>query len=163
MTATTSPLPASLVRAEAQQHDLDARIEQAEQRLIAREEHLRRRTGALGQRLAQAWQPHRLVTPVLVVVGVTTLGWLWRRRPAAAVSAANLAPRPAQPVAAKAGRDSSGGRWLHVLPMVWPLLPPTWRERVPPSVHKLALGLGFPLLEVLLERRRQDRSAAPAP
>jgi hypothetical protein len=54
MTTTTSPLPASLLRAEARQHDLDARIEQAELRLIAREEGLRRRIGALGQQVAQA-------------------------------------------------------------------------------------------------------------
>jgi hypothetical protein len=97
---------------------------------------------------------------------VTTLGWLWRRRPAAG---AGSAPTPPRPVAPEGGddsggdsSDSGGGRWLHLLPMLWPLLPSTWRARVPPPLHKLAVRLGVPLLEKLFKRRQPDSPAAPA-
>lgn len=158
MTSTTSPVPASLLRAEARQHDLDARILQAEQRLIAREEGLRRRAGALGQRVALAWQPRRLLTPLLVVGGVTTLVWLWSRRPA---PAARLASNPTQPGMPGGDGDSGSAHWVHWLPMLWPLMPTRWRARVPHSLRLLARHLGVPLLEVLIERRRRGSVATP--
>jgi hypothetical protein len=164
MTSTTSPLPASLLRAEARQHDLDARIQQAEQRLIAREEGLRRRAGALGKRVALAWQPSKLLAPLLVVGGVTTLGWLWSRRPAPAAGFAPspARPSPAQPSAPAGGADSGAGHWVHWLPMLWPLLPPRWRESMPASLRLVARHLGLPLLEVLVERHHHDNADMPA-
>jgi hypothetical protein len=161
MTTTTSPLPASLLRAEARQHDLDARIEQAEQRLIAREEGLRRRVGALGQRVAQAWQPRKLVTPLLVAGAVTALGWLWSRRPA---SVNGSAQAPTQPGAVERGAGSGSAHWVRWLPMLRPLLPPSWRTSVPAPLRQLARGMGLPLLQLLLRRRcSQAKPAAPAP
>jgi hypothetical protein len=148
------------LRAEANEHDLDARIQQAEQRLIAREENLRRRASALGQRVADAWQPRKLVAPLLVVGGVTTLGWLWQRRPAAPAHAAPAAPRAA--AQHDAGAGGGGGTWVHLLPLLWPLLPLAWRAQVPPSVHKMAVRMGVPLMELLLKRRRHGSAATPA-
>ena len=148
MTAPTSPLPASPLRAEPEVRDLDARIEQAEQRLIAREAGLRRRAGALGERVRAAWQPGRLLAPLLVSAGVAMLGWLWRGR--AAPAPRNLEPAPAP---ARAPADGGHGHWVHLLPLLWPLVPQAWRARVPPSLGRLAVGVGLPLLELLLHRR----------
>jgi hypothetical protein len=48
-------------------------------------------------------------------------------------------------------------------PVLWPLLPPTWRDSVPPPLRQLARGLGVPLLKLLLERRPRGSAPVPAP
>ena len=61
--------------------DLDAQIEQIEQRLIARETWLRSTAEALAQRAQSAVTPRPWVLPVVGSVVVLWLGWrLWHRR-----------------------------------------------------------------------------------
>ena len=75
----TAPIPASLKRAEAEDDDLDSRILQTEQRLIAREENLRRRLSAFGSRVKEVTQPKRLIAPVLgAALAGSSLWWLLR-------------------------------------------------------------------------------------
>lgn len=149
--AKNPPLPASLLRPEAEEHDLDARILQAEQRLIAREEKLRRRVNQLGSRVHEAWQPRRWVPPLAGgAAALLALLWFGRRRAAAA-------PAPARPASPSHGGMLAHG--LSLLGLVWPLLPATWRARVPTSVVNVVMGVGLPLVETLLQRRPGRASA----
>jgi len=144
---TTPPLPASLLRAEAEEHDLDARILQVEQRLIAREENLRRRVSHVSTRVREAWRPRRLLLPLAGAgIALAALIWFGRGRPAV---------RPAQAPGSAPPPESHGhgSHWISLLGLVWPLLPPNWRARVPPSVVNLVMTVGLPLLETLLQRR----------
>jgi apolipoprotein D and lipocalin family protein len=157
------PLPASLPRAEAPPPvDLDDRILEVEQRLIAREAQLRRGVAALGQQLHTALQPRRLVRPAMVAalaLGLL-LGRPWRRRGA---------PAPAQPQphgAAPVVRPAliallAGLPWARLLGQAWPLLPARWRGRVSPATAASVLRMGLPLLEHLFARRSSDEPARP--
>lgn len=140
---TTSPLPANTLRAEAKHGDLDARILQAEQRLIEREENLHRSIHALGLRVRQSLQPRRLLLPAVgVIVGIL---WLNRQRRRAAAQA-----QRATAAAARPRGHSRAGIWIPMVGLVWPMLPAAWRARVPPTLANLMLGTGLPLLEQLL-------------
>jgi hypothetical protein len=158
MNAPTSPLPASLPRTEAEDGDLDARILRVEQRLIAREENLRRRWDATRQRVRRSWKPGRLLLPLGLGVGLSLglLGWLRRGRPAAPGAAA--APTPPQQAAAS---GPGGLPWLHLLGLAWPLTPVAWRQRVSPATLKLVLEVGLPLAETWLRARHPPPADPP--
>jgi hypothetical protein len=124
---------------------LDERIRRAELRLIAREDRIRRRTDQIGRRLHDALEPRRYVAPA---AGIAVASWLvWtllsrsRRRPVAAQAAAAHA--------ATVPRLGSELPWMHLLPLVWPLLPLAWRARVNPATAATLLSLGLPLLELV--------------
>jgi apolipoprotein D and lipocalin family protein len=141
------PLPASPPRVEAVEHgDLDARIRQAEGRLLAREDNLHRDFLAIGLQLRQSLQPRRLLIPALGVgAAVVALLWLFRHRPGQA--------KPSQRADAALPRaHPAGGTWVPLAGMLWPLLPASWRAQVNPSVAQLALGTGLPLLDLLMAR-----------
>lgn len=158
MNAQTSPVPASLRRAEAEDGDLDARILQAEQRLIAREENLHRRWAAARQRVQRRWKPGRLLLPLSISVGLGVLGWLRRgRRTAPAAPAASSTPNPPLQAAAS---GPGGLPWLQLVGMVWPLLPATWRQRVSPATLNMLLNVGLPLAENLLRPRHPPLATA---
>ncbi|PTT86398.1 hypothetical protein DBR42_13700 [Pelomonas sp. HMWF004] len=153
MTAPPPPLPARLMPPEAQAAgDIDARILLVEQRLIAREEALRRRLGSLGTQLQQRLQPRRLLWPAAGMAAVL-LGLLaWRRRPAERV-------RPAVGSRRRARHGSHPRPWVQLLTLAWPLVPERWRARVSPAVATSFVALGLPLLEHVLSSSRQP--AAP--
>jgi len=150
--APTTPLPASLLRAEAHKGSLDDRILQTEQRLIAREENLRRRVRNLGTRMRDSWQPKRLLTPVAGgALALAGLWWVWRRR--------GDAPGPdivatGGPAPAQAGGGSWAGRvpWVQLLGFAFPLLPAAWRARVNPATVNTVMTVGLPLVERLFVR-----------
>jgi apolipoprotein D and lipocalin family protein len=144
------PLPS---RREVDPDDLEARIRQAEQRLMAREEDLRRRLGALGVRARQAATPRRLVGP-LAGLGLAVLGlrWLFKGRDAGRL------PRAAadNEAAAEAPHEWS---WVRLVGLAWPLLPVAWRSRISPATATTLMTLGLPLIERLIAQRH----TAPAP
>ncbi len=145
--ATVAPVPASLKRSQAEDEDLDARIRQTEQRLVLREENVRRRLAMFSSRVKDAAQPRRLVVPALGVgLAGAALWWLWRGK---------------SPVRRAAGADHASGQtqtpasrgelpWVRMVAFIWPLLPEHWRSKVSPATASTVVALGLPLAERLL-------------
>lgn len=145
MTAPPPPPQASpLHPEEPAAGDIDARILRVEQRLIAREEALRRRLGNLGTQLQHRLQPRRLLWPAAGVAAVLLSLLAWRRRPAAAHV------RPAVSAGPGAHHGSHPLPWAYLLTLAWPLVPERWRVRVSPAVATSLVTLGLPLLEHVL-------------
>jgi hypothetical protein len=126
---------------------LDERIRRAELRLIAREDGLKRRIDLLGERVQQVLEPRRYIAPA---VGIAMASWvLW-------MMASRRRARATAP-GAKA-RTSAAGMlselpWVHLLPLVLPLLPASWRARINPATVATAVSLGLPLAARLFARR----------
>lgn len=122
--------------------DLETRILHAEQRLVAREETLRRGVVRLGTDLRHKLRPHKLLLPVgaglLAAAAVLTL---WRR-PAAPASHGSAATRRLP--------------WMQWLALALPLLPPQWRSRLGPGGMPALATLGLPLVEALLKPRHAE-------
>ncbi len=144
--ATVAPVPASLKRSQAEDDDLDARIRQTEQRLVLREENMRRRLGSFTGRLKDVAQPKRLLAPALGVgLAGAALWWMLRnpsstpRRAAAAHGADAQAP-------ARRGEMP----WVRMVAFIWPLLPEHWRSKVSPATASTVVALGLPLAERVL-------------
>lgn len=164
MNAPLPPLPASLSRTDAQAGNLDERILRVEQRLIAREEQLRRGVHAFGRRLEQALQPRRLVKPALIglagLAALLVLPRLLPRRPRralrqAAPQAGEAAAAVAKPAALFALLASLP--WNRLLGSVWPALPQKLRERVSPETVGSMITVALPLLESVSTWRRAPR------
>ncbi|MCE4553108.1 hypothetical protein [Pelomonas cellulosilytica] len=155
MNAPQSPLPASLSRVEGDD-DIDAQIVRVEQRLIAREENLRRGVGRFGHELRDAFRPRRWLKPALAgAAGVALLWLLLRRRPAAAsVAPVQAVARPAL-LALLAGLP-----WARLVDVIWPLLPERWRARMNPTTATQVLTVGLPVLGSLFGRQRRRDSHA---
>lgn len=148
LTAPTSPLPASLLHAEARHDDLEARIRHAELRLIARDEDVRRRIGALGVRLRQAAQPRRYVGAAAgALVTLVTMWWAWRGRPTAPARVSGSAA-PAGPARGRSWNPASLP-WVQMMGLAWPLLPVAFRSRVSPGTVNFVLSLVLPLMGLL--------------
>lgn len=125
--------------APADTRDLDTRIQQAEQQLVAREQRLRVQVHALGRRARRAAAPRALL---LKVAGgaLAGLGVLWTLRRAAGRGHAPDAPG----TAARTGAPPH--LLLTLLPLAWPLLPARWRQRVSLATAAAVLGLALPLV-----------------
>jgi len=145
--ATVAPVPASLKRSQAEDDDLDSRIRQTEQRLVLREENLRRRLALFSARVKDAAQPKRLLVPALGAgLAGAALWWMWRgKSPAPRVAAAGYGSGGAQAPARRAELP-----WLRMAAFVWPLLPEHWRSKVSPATASTVVALGLPLAERLL-------------
>lgn len=130
--------------------DLDVRIRQVEQRLIAREEGLRRGLATWVAEWEARLAPRRLARragPWLL--GGVGLWLLWRlvarRRPvhapeAAAVTTPRRLARRAWPALL------AGLPWERLAEMAWPLLPAPWRAGASPQRLARWLSVGLPLL-----------------
>lgn len=132
---------------EAGSADIDARILEAEQRLMAREHGLQLSVQGLGMRLRHSLHPRRLLVPALGL-GATLAGMLWmlgrRRRSIGPAQGLDPAPPLCTP--------RQVGHWVPLVGLLWPLLPEAWRARVNPAVARLALDTGLPLFELLFAR-----------
>ena len=151
-------LPAKLPRPEAAfDGDIDARILQVEQRLIARENRLRVGLDGLTQNLQQRLQPRHWLAPAGSVLLVT----------AALASLLKRPSRPAGPaVAGEAATPGAAGLlglpWARLLGLALPLLPAPWRERISPAAASSVVALGLPLIERLLGGKQAEPLAAVA-
>jgi apolipoprotein D and lipocalin family protein len=132
--------------------DLDARILQVEQRLVAREQTLRRGLEGVGRRVQRALQPWRRALPAmsatLAVSALAALVWRWQRRRSPLARFSTAAPQPS-PAAAQGGEFP----WVRLVALVWPLLPAAWRTRVSPGTASMVAALGPPMLEWSLHRQ----------
>lgn len=167
MNAPLPPLPASLSPTDTGEGDLDTRILRVEQRLIAREENLRRGVKSFGARMGEALQPRRLVKPALIAVGgLAALLLLPRLLPARhrhhlprrsppgpdVGEAATAVAKPAAMFALLASLP-----WGRLLGAVWPMLPQKLRERVSPQTVGSAISVVLPLMESVNSWRRSTR------
>lgn len=131
--------------------ELDEQILAVEQRLIAREERLRRGMAALTGRVRRATEPTRVLLPV----GAALLGalfWrLWRGRGASAARGTG----PLQSAASGQHRGSSAeAPWISLIALAWPLVPARWRRRISPATASTLVAIGLPLAQGLLGARR---------
>lgn len=137
---------------DAEDQDLDTRILQVEQRLIAREESLRVGVACLGQRVRQKLHVGRHALPTIgLSVVVAALGavvwWKWSR-------ASRPAANPQRSHSAPAGSGRPGELpWVRLVALAWPMLPAAWRSRVSPATASTLAALGLPLIERLLHGR----------
>lgn len=134
----------------------DERIRDAELRVIARDEALRKRFAHSRARLAQAVRPRRWVWPAALAAGALG-GLAWaamrgRRRHAAAVPQAG-APR----------RTSRSAGWVRGIGLVWPLLPAQWRAKVSPGTAAALAAIGLPLLERVAAEPKHPPLSTAAP
>ena len=132
--------------------DLDAQIEQIEQRLIARETWLRSTAEALAQRAQSAVTPRPWVLPVVGSVVVLWLGWrLWHRRDRC----------PQRQVSVEISENGAGRQedMLADLPgagltaLVGPQTPVAWRERFSPAAAAAVVSTALSIGRRLLRRR----------
>ncbi|MEO5698615.1 MAG: lipocalin family protein, partial [Burkholderiaceae bacterium] len=141
--------------------DLDARIQRAEERLVAREQLVRDRVGALRQRVRAATAPRKLVGPALgAVLALGGIGWLWRRREPLATlgSGGTSSVDGAAPQSGLAQLP-----WTQMMALAVPMLPTAWRSRVNPATVSTMLALGLPLIDRISKRRRVPPLATMAP
>lgn len=134
---------------------LDESIRLIEQRLMLREENLRARFHAFGERLRQASSPKHLLAPVLGSVLAAVVLWRTLRRPK---------PAGSEPLLSGARQD--GGTlswWMGLLGLAWPMLPAIWRARVSPSAVSTLLSVGLPWIENWLGRNAQESSEPSFP
>ena len=130
--------------------DLDAQIEQIEQRLVAREAWVRSTAQSLSQRAQRGVKSRSWWLPILGGGALLWLGWRWwhRRSPTPPVSAA-------LPVDAAVHRPDGLATlpWAGLVALGWPLLPMAWRRRFSPAAATAIVSTGLLIVRRLLGRR----------
>jgi len=148
--APLAPVPRSLAATKSVEADLDTQILHIEQRLILREENMRRKARQLSSRVNHALRPARMLWPLAGMAAAAAAGFglymLWRGR-------RDPAPPASGPAGPELAAENSAISWVRLLPLAWPLLPQRWRARVSPTTASAAMSIGLPLLEGLLSRR----------
>ena len=137
---------------------LDEQIALAELQVIARDARIRLRTDVLVRRVKHEAIKHA-GGGVLLGLGTVALTWwlnrLSRRNAAAAPAPAATAGQEPPHTFEHLFRDASltlGG----LLPMLWPMLPRTWRRAVTPATASTVLTFLAPLLGRLFRRRQRQ-------
>ncbi|MEK8029445.1 lipocalin family protein [Ideonella sp. DXS29W] len=159
--------------------DLETRIQRAEMALIAREQRVRARWGALTQRAQRARDPALWVArwgpPVLGgVLAAGAAWWVWRRSGRRARTsdhhAADQADQRERASRHRHDPSSRGGRasrplgWLEMLAIVWPLLPAAWHRRWGATSTAAMMNLGSVAarhLMQVLDRAREPEGPLP--
>ena len=156
--APLAPVPRSMAALKTADADLDTQILHIEQRLILREENMRRSARHLTARVQHALRPARMLWPLAGTAAAAAAGFglymLWRRRK-------EPAPTATGPSAPQLAAESSALSWVRLIPLAWPLLPQGWRARVSPATASAVMSLGLPLLEGLLSRGRTAAALKP--
>jgi len=143
---SVDPAAAASPAEKAAMVDLREQIEQAERRLVAREQRLRRGISAIGARVRQNLQPRRLVWPLAAMAAAGAA--VWWLLPSRAVRPAGASRVAGGGLAALTQRTVQGaGGWVRLLGLAWPLLPAQWRARVSPVTASAVMSVGMPLIE----------------
>jgi len=155
--ASQVPRPGSGTADAAPEPDLDEQIRRAEEAVIARDSRIRRRTDLLVQRVKSDALRHAGSGVALGALAIALAWWFKRRRkpPAAAAAAPAAAEEDGDHLLRDAGFSLAG-----LLPLIWPMLPRSWRRGVTPDTASTVLTLCAPLLARLF-RRRPKAAAAP--
>ena len=141
---------------------LDERIAMAERAVIARDLRIRRRSKALVRHVRHEALKHA-GGGLLLGVGTVALTW-WLNH----LSRRNAPPAP-PPAAAAAHEEPSTFEHLFrdagvilagMLPMLWPMLPRTWRRGVTPNTAGTVLTFLAPMLGKLFRRKPRERQAS---
>lgn len=130
--------------------DLDAQIEQLEQRLVAREAWVRSTAQSLGQRAQHGVKSRSWLLPILGGGALLWLGWRWWRR-----STRTPPVSTALPVDAAVHRPDGVAAlpWAGLVALGWPLLPMAWRGRFSPAAATAAVSTGLLIVRWLVGRR----------
>jgi uncharacterized protein YjeT (DUF2065 family) len=141
--------------------DLEAQIARAEAAVIARDRRVVDRTGALAARIKHDAIRHAGGGALLGLGTVALTWWLSRlsRKHASAEPPAAAAPREPPSTFEHLFRDA-GLALAGLLPMLWPLLPRTWRRVVTPNTASTLLTFIAPLLGRLF-RHKPVQSQTP--
>jgi apolipoprotein D and lipocalin family protein len=142
--------------------DLDARIRQAEEDLIERDQRVRHQVASLGQRVRRAQRPARWVMPiaggVLLLAGAW---WLWRKRPGSGPARPQRGHGEGEALGARPPRRPAGMGVFQLLALAWPLLPEPWRARWGPTSTSALFNLGGSLARGVMARAGMPAGAVP--
>ena len=127
---------------------LEQRILAAEQAVLERDLRLRRDGGVLLDRLrVQARRSGRIAAVGAILPFL--LGWFMARS----------APRSKQQRQEQVHHPSlAEAPWAGLVPLLWPLMPASWRNRVSPGVASFLTGIGLPLIAQRLSKRAAARA-----
>lgn len=145
----------------AEEPSLDEQIAMAERAVIARDLRIRRRTNALVRHVRHEAIKHA-GGGLLLGVGTVALTW-WLNR----LNRKNAPPAP-PPEAARQEEHTTfehlfrdaGVILAGMLPMLWPMLPRTWRRGVTPNTAGTVLTFLAPILGKLFRRKPRERQAS---
>ena len=152
---------ASPPRLPAPELSLDDQIALAEQAVIARDLRIRRRTDAIVHRVKREAVRHAGGGLLLGIGTVALTWWLNRlaRRNAPPPPAAAAAPPQESHTFEHLFRDASV-TLASLLPILWPMLPRTWRRGVTPGTASTVLTFLAPILGRLFRRKAKPDPSA---
>ena len=138
---------------------LDDQIALAEQAVIARDLRIRRRTDALVRHVKRETLKHAGGGLLLGALTVGLAWWFKRSTRKDAPPQAAAAPQEESHSFEHLFRDASI-TIASLLPMLWPMLPRTWRRVVSPSTASTLLTFLAPIVGKLFRRRSRQGQAS---
>jgi hypothetical protein len=136
---------------------LDEQIALAEMQVIARDARIRHRTDVLARRIRHEAIKHAGGGALLGLATVGLSWWLNRMSRKNAPAPASTAAQQEPPHTFEHLFRDASLTLTALLPMLWPMLPRTWRRVVTPGTASTVLTFIAPLLGRLF-RRRQGRA-----
>lgn len=137
---------------------LDEQIALAERQVIVRDARIRHRTDVLFRRVKHETIKHAGGGALLGLAAVALTWWLNRSRNAPAAPAAASHEEP--PSTFEHLFRDAGITLAGLLPVLWPMLPRTWRRAVSPGTASTVLTFLAPLLGKLFRRKPRQTQAS---
>ena len=155
--ASTPRLPPPVV-----EPGLDEQIALAERQVIVRDARIRHRTDVLFRRVKHETIKHAGGGALLGLAAVALAWWLNRssRRNDAPQAASAAAPQEEPPSTFEHLFRDAGITLAGLLPVLWPMLPRTWRRVVSPGTASTLLTFLAPLLGKLFRRKPRQTQAS---
>ena len=140
---------------------LDEQIALAERQVIVRDARIRDRTDVLFRRVKHETIKHAGGGALLGLVAVALTWWLNRSsRRNAPPAASAAAPQEEPPSTFEHLFRDAGITLAGLLPVLWPMLPRTWRRVVSPGTASTLLTFLAPLLGRLFRRKPRQTQAS---
>ena len=140
---------------------LDEQIALAEQAVIARDARIRRRTDALVARVKRD-AIRQAGGGLLLGLGTVALTWWLSRlvRRNAPVPEPAAAPTPEPPSGFEHLLRDTGITLAGLLPVLWPMLPRSWRRSLTPGTASTLLTFIVPILGRLFQRKPRESQSS---